>query len=66
MSGSGPSESARPEGAKPVEGVRNPEDGACRVRQTRVMRISPPTSLKGRETPRGANRSGTIGDGTSA
>ena len=31
-SGSGPSESARPEGEQPVEGVRNPEDGQCRAR----------------------------------
>jgi hypothetical protein len=31
MSGSGPSESARPEGEQTVEGVRNPEDGVCRV-----------------------------------
>jgi hypothetical protein len=30
-SGSGPSESARPEGEQPVEGVRNPEDGRCRA-----------------------------------
>jgi hypothetical protein len=56
-SGSGPSESARPEGEEPVEGVRNPGDGTCRVRQTRVMRIPPPMSLKGRETPGGATRS---------
>jgi hypothetical protein len=56
-SGSGPSVSARPEGEEPVEGVRNPEDGTCRVRQTRVMRIPPPMSLKGRETPGGATRS---------
>jgi hypothetical protein len=57
-SGSGPSESARPEGEQPVEGVRNPEDGRCRARQARVVRIPPPTSLKGRETPGGAIRSG--------
>jgi hypothetical protein len=56
-SGSGPSESARPEGEEPVEGARNPEDGTCRVRQTRVMRIPPPMSLKGQETPGGATRS---------
>jgi hypothetical protein len=31
MSGSGPSESARLKGEQPVEGVRNPEDGRCRV-----------------------------------
>jgi len=30
-SGSGPSESARPEGEQAVEGVRNPEDGRCRA-----------------------------------
>jgi|SwirhirootsSR2_FD_contig_111_12744_length_969_multi_5_in_0_out_0_2 hypothetical protein len=57
QSGSGPSVSARLEGEEPVEGVRNPEDGTCRVRQARVMRISPPMSLKGRRTPGGANRS---------
>jgi hypothetical protein len=49
--------SARPEGEEPVEGARNPEDGTCRVRQTRVMQISPPMSLEGRETPGGATRS---------
>jgi len=52
-SGSGPSESARPEGEEPVEGARNPEDGTCRVRQTRVMRIPPPMSLKGQEPQEG-------------
>jgi len=57
MSGSGPSVSARPEGEEPVEGAKNPEDGTCRVRQTRVMQIPPPMSLKGRETPGGAIRS---------
>jgi len=29
----------------------------CRVRQTRVMRLHPPMSLEGRETPGGATRS---------
>jgi hypothetical protein len=57
MSGSGPSESARPEGEQTVEGAKNPEDGRCRVRQTRDLRIPPPMSLKGRETPGGATRS---------
>jgi len=38
MSGSGPSVSARPEGEQTVEGVRNPEDGWSRVRQTRGIR----------------------------
>jgi hypothetical protein len=52
-SGSGPSESARPEGEETVEGVRNPGDGTCRVRQTRVMRIPPPMSLKGQEPQEG-------------
>jgi hypothetical protein len=56
-SGSGPSESARPEGEQPVEGVRNPEDGQCRAWNARVIRIPPLTSLKGRETPGGAIRS---------
>jgi hypothetical protein len=65
-SGSGPSVSARPEGEEPVVGVRNPEDGACRVRQARVMRIPPPMSLKGRETPGGATRPGMAGEGISA
>jgi hypothetical protein len=56
-SGSGPSESARPEGEQPVVGVRNPEDGKCRAWNARVIRIPPPMSLKGRETPGGATRS---------
>jgi hypothetical protein len=38
MSGCGPSVSARPEGEQTVEGVRNPEDGRSRVRQTRGLR----------------------------
>jgi hypothetical protein len=50
-SGSGPSESARPEGEQPVEGARNPEDGRCRARHARDIRIPPLMSLKGRETP---------------
>jgi hypothetical protein len=37
-SGSGPSVPARPEGEQTVEGVRNPEDGRLRVRQTRGIR----------------------------
>jgi len=53
-SGRGPSESSRPEGEETVEGARNPEDGTCREWQARVMRIPPPMSLKGRETPGGA------------
>jgi len=65
-SGSGPSESARSEGEQPVEGVRNPEDGRLRARQTRSNRISPLMSLKGRETPGGANRSGMTGEGSLA
>jgi len=56
-SGSGPSESARPEGEQPVERVRNPEDGWCRAWNARVLRIPPLMSLKGRETPGGASRS---------
>jgi len=51
-SGSGPSESARPEGEQPVEGVRNPEDGRCRVRQTRVNRISSAHVARGARNPR--------------
>jgi len=46
-SGSGPSVSAGPEGEQTVEGAKNPEDGWCRVRQTRVIRIPLPMSLKG-------------------
>jgi len=45
MSGSGPSESARPEGEQPVEGAKNPEDGLCRARQARDIRIPPPMPL---------------------
>jgi len=56
-SGSGPSESARPEGEQSVEGVRNPEDGKCRAWNARVLRIPPLMSLKGHETPGGAIRS---------
>jgi hypothetical protein len=65
-SGSGPSVSARPEGEQPVEGVKNPEDGRCRARQARNIRISPLMSLKGRETPGGASRSGMTGEGALA
>jgi hypothetical protein len=66
MSGSGPSVSARPEREQTVEGAKNPEDGRCRARQARVIRISPPMSLKGRETPGGATRPGMAGEGVSA
>lgn len=52
MSGSGPRD-REVEGEETVEGVENPEDGTCRVRQTRVKRILSPTSLEGRETPGG-------------
>jgi len=65
-SGSGPSESARPEGEQPVERVRNPEDGWCRAWNARVLRIPPLMSLKGRETPGGAIRSGMTGEGAAA
>jgi hypothetical protein len=65
-SGSGPSVFARPEGDQPVEGAKNPENGSCRVRQTRVMQIPPPMSLKGRETPGGATWPGMAREGTSA
>jgi hypothetical protein len=51
-SGSGLSQTARPEREEPVEGVRNPEDGTCRVRQTRDERTSRPSSLVG-HAPRG-------------
>jgi hypothetical protein len=66
MSGSGPSVSARPKGEQPVEGVRNPEDGRCRARQARVIRIPSLMSLERRGTPGGAIRSGMTGEGTSA
>jgi len=65
-SGSGPSVSARPEGEQTVEGARNPEDGRCRARQARNIRIPPPMPLKGRETPGRASRSGMTGEGASA
>jgi len=65
-SGSGPSVSARPEGEQTVEGARNPEDGRCRERQARDIRIPPPTPLKGRKTPGGATRSGMTGEGALA
>jgi hypothetical protein len=38
MSGSGPSVSAKSEGEQTVEGVRNPEDGRRRERQSRCAR----------------------------
>jgi hypothetical protein len=60
MSGSGPSVSARREGEQTVEGVRNPEDGWCRAWNARVIRISPPKSLKGHEPQEG--RSGPCED----
>jgi hypothetical protein len=66
MSGSGPSVSARPEGEQPVEGVRNPEDGRCRARQARDVRIPSLMSLERRGTPGGAIRSGMTGEGASA
>jgi len=50
--GSGPSESARPEREQSVEGARNPEDGRCRVRQTRVNRISSAHVARGARNPR--------------
>jgi hypothetical protein len=56
MSGSGPSESARPEGEQTVEGAKNPEDGRCRAGRS-DMTIPPLMSLKGRKTPGGAIRS---------
>jgi hypothetical protein len=65
-SGSGPSVSARSEGEQTVEGVKNPEDGRCQARQVWNIRISPLMSLKGRETPGGANRSGMTGEGALA
>jgi hypothetical protein len=65
-SGSGPSVSAKSEGEQTVEGVRNPEDGRCRARQARNIRISPLMSLKGRETPGGANWSGMTSEGALA
>jgi len=65
MSGSGPSESARPEGDQPVEAARNREDGRRRAGRPGAT-IPPPTSLKGRETPGGAIRSGMTGEGASA
>jgi hypothetical protein len=65
-SGSGPSVSARPEGEKAVEGVKNPEDGRCQARQAWNIRIPPLMSLKGRETPGGASRSGMTGEGALA
>jgi len=66
MSGSGPSVSARPEGEQPVEGVRNPEDGRCRARQARDVRIPSLMSLERRGTPGGAIRSGMTGEGALA
>jgi hypothetical protein len=65
-SGSGPSVPARSEGEQPVEGVRNPEGGRCQARQAWDIRISPLMSLKGRETPGGASRSGMTGEGALA
>lgn len=52
MSGSGPSESARPEGEEPAEGARNPGGGACRVWQTRVIRIPSAHVAVGAMNPR--------------
>jgi hypothetical protein len=39
-------------GEQPVEGVRNSEDGTCRVRQARVERTLLRMSLKGRQNPK--------------
>jgi hypothetical protein len=52
-------EIAQVAGEKTVEGVRNPEDGTCRVRQAREKRTLLPMSLKGRRTPGG--ESGAFG-----
>jgi hypothetical protein len=56
--GSGPSESARPKREQPVEGARNPEDGRCRVRQTRVNRISSAHVARGAQNPRRGDPTG--------
>jgi hypothetical protein len=56
--GSGPSESARPRREQPVEGARNPEDGRCRVRQTRVIRISSAQVARGARNPRRGDPTG--------
>jgi hypothetical protein len=39
-------------GEKPVEGVRNPEDGTCRVRQTRDERTPVGVTVEGAGNPR--------------
>jgi hypothetical protein len=52
MSGSGPSESARPKREQPVEGAKDPEGGPCRVWQTRVIRISSAHVAGGARNPR--------------
>ena len=49
-SGSGPRD-RNVAGEQTVEGVRNSEDGTCRVRQARVERTLLPMSLKGRQNP---------------
>jgi hypothetical protein len=51
MSGDGPGD-RQVTGEKAVEGGQNPEGGPCRVRQTRVIRTLPLTSLEGRRNPR--------------
>jgi len=58
-SGSGPRD-RNVAGEQPVEGVRNSEDGTCRVRQARVERTLLPMSLKGRQTPRGEPETVTV------
>ena len=50
-SGSGPRD-RNVAGEQTVEGVRNSEDGTCRVRQARVERTLLPMSLKGRQNPK--------------
>jgi len=52
MSGSGPSVSARLRREQTVEGVKNPEDGECRVWQARVIRISAVHVAEGVQNPR--------------
>jgi hypothetical protein len=52
VSGSGPSESARPWREQTVEGEKDPEDGRCRVWQARVIRISTVDVAEGVRNPR--------------
>jgi hypothetical protein len=66
MSGSGPSESARPKGEQPAEGVRNPEGGRCRTLDG-PGRTDPFAEVAGgAQTPGGAIRSGWTGEGIRA